>query len=519
MDITLFSAALLLFYLYHMLGITIGYHRFIAHRSFKLAKPLEFLFVSGGYLCFEGSPISWRTVHLLHHQQSDKPGDPHYSETNREWYAFIGWLLDPHVKITEAICRKECRELYQNPVYRFLQLPLGESGPVNGAVLCAAAGIMFRILLLLAFGPTVLAANLLATAFCWCAPLLIGVICHCPFLGYRNYETKDESRNVWYAFLLALGDQYHNNHHRFARSARQGFRRSEFDFGWTLISLLSKVGLAWDVILPKRRVVVCSQHELRGVLGEAYNCTRPIPSANSRVMRSVLPGKLAARLLPFAQFDFSVACSWTHDRRTEVNEEQGRVLALLGLRDKSVRAFGTATSDPFSQEPAVRPGDFVLVYQDDMLAGLSSKAVHALPERPMMLLYLGSDLPIELPALHTNLYWNTYRDELPALIAGRFADMEINLRQACLDRGCASLLDSVSLRSLIQRECIRLNEVLPFLEAEGDEVVRDNLRTVIHYQLWLAQGRKEMAPDLTSWLCRSTVIEPQRSRLSLSFAC
>lgn len=519
MNITLFATTLLLFYLYHMLGITIGYHRFIAHRSFKLVKPLEFLFVSGGYLCFEGSPIIWRTVHLLHHQQSDKPGDPHYSETNREWYAFIGWLFNPKVKITEAICRKECRELYQNPVYRFLQLPLGEASLVNGAVLCAVSGVMFRFLLWLVFGPTVLAANLLATAFCWCAPLLIGVICHCPYLGYRNFETKDESRNVWYAFLLALGDQYHNNHHRFARSARQGFRSCEFDFGWTLISLLAKARLAWDVVLPKRRVVICSRHELTGVLGEAYNCTRPIPTANTRLMRSVLPGKLAAKLLPFAQFDFSIACSWSHDRRTQINEEQARVLVLLGLSDKSVRAFGTATRDPFSQEPAVRPGDFVLVYEDDMLAGLSGKGVCALSERPMALLYVGAELPIELPALFSNLRWSTYRDELPALIAGRFAGMEINLRQACLDRGCASLLHSASLGPLMQRECIRLEEVLPFLAVDGDETVRDNLRTVIHYQLWLAQGRREVAPDLSSWLRRPTVLEPRRSRFSLSFAC
>lgn len=232
------------------MGITLGYHRLLSHRSLKVPLWLEYFIVSGGYLSFEGSPIFWVATHRLHHRYSDKPGDPH-SPLDGLWHAFISWMWKPKVLITSEHSRKIVPDLYRDPVYRALHC--GHStweGP-----LCLAIGIIFRIAIYFAFGPIVLCANLLATGVAFVGPLLVNTVSHLEQFGYQTYESRDGSRNVWFVALIALGEGWHNNHHAFPQSARHGLKRSEVDATWIAIKLLQLVGLAEHIRVPNAQAM------------------------------------------------------------------------------------------------------------------------------------------------------------------------------------------------------------------------------------------------------------------------
>ena len=87
-----FPIAFILFYAWHMLGVTIGYHRLLSHKSFKCPKFVEYFWVLAGYLAFEGSPIWWATMHRAHHRYTDQPQDPHSPRFG--WLnAYWGWIF------------------------------------------------------------------------------------------------------------------------------------------------------------------------------------------------------------------------------------------------------------------------------------------------------------------------------------------------------------------------------------------------------------------------------------------
>jgi len=233
---------------YHGLGITIGYHRLLSHRSFKVPRWLEYVLVSGAYLCFEGSPIFWVSNHRLHHRFSDQPGDPH-SPKDGLWHCFLGWMFKPTVTVGAEDMERLCPDLYRDAVYRLLQF----AGTPWDGLLCLASSVLFRVVLFVFGGPLVLAANVVGSAIAFVSPLLVNSICHIPRFGYRSYEAGDDSRNVLWVGILALGEGWHNNHHAFPQSARHGLEPAEFDFSWLCISALKKVGLAKEIRLPKDR--------------------------------------------------------------------------------------------------------------------------------------------------------------------------------------------------------------------------------------------------------------------------
>ncbi len=241
-----FFIAFLIFYPFHTLGITLGYHRLLSHRSLRVPKWLEYFIVSGGYLALEGSPIFWVTTHRLHHRYSDHPGDPH-SPHDGLWHAFISWMWKPAVIITAEESRKHGPDLYRDPVYKFLHC---RHTHWDG-ILCLAISVVYRVIIFALFGPAVLAANLLATLMAFVGPLLVNSFSHLKRFGYESYKCGDDSRNVWFVALLSLGEGWHNNHHAFPQSARHGLKPVEIDGTWLAICLLRTLGLARDVRLPQ----------------------------------------------------------------------------------------------------------------------------------------------------------------------------------------------------------------------------------------------------------------------------
>lgn len=245
-SIILFFVSFCIFYFYHTAGITLGYHRLLSHRSLVVPKWVEYLFVSGGYLTFEGSPIFWVATHRLHHRYSDHEGDPH-RPLDGLFHAFVSWMWKPKVLIDSKKSREQVPDLYRDPIYRLLHCNH------NGweGHLCLAIGVVFRVLIFYCFGFWVLLGNLAATAMAFLGPLLVNSIGHMRRFGYETYNCGDNSRNVWYVAMLSMGEGWHNNHHAFPQSARHGLKSSEIDPTWITIRLLEKLGIAHSIRLPK----------------------------------------------------------------------------------------------------------------------------------------------------------------------------------------------------------------------------------------------------------------------------
>ncbi len=241
------------FYVWHILGTTVGYHRLLAHRSFRCPKFVEYFFVAGGYLAFESSPIWWATVHRAHHRYVDTPLDPH-SPRYGNYQAYAGWIFRP-VYPEHINPKLQAPDLINDPVYSFLEKC---NNWHNSHLLNSAIGFGSRAVLWLFFGWKIALASVLAGLVVQQVPFLLNVVCHKRKLGYKNFEEGDDSVNVPWLILMTMGDNWHNNHHAFPGSARSGVRWFEFDISWLLIKLLEKLHLANSV---NSRISLNSQTE------------------------------------------------------------------------------------------------------------------------------------------------------------------------------------------------------------------------------------------------------------------
>jgi fatty-acid desaturase len=240
-----FIALFFLFYLWHGLGITVGLHRLLAHRSFRCPKPIEYFFVMGGYLAFQGSPIWWTAMHRAHHRYADTQLDAH-SPHRGLVQAYVGWMTPKEYPshINPAI---QTKDLINDPLYKFLE----QGGKWHRAhLLSFASCVLFRILLLCCFGWIVALASVAAGCAVWFIPLLLNVACHMPHLGYKTFKASDDSVNVWWVAILAVGEGWHNNHHAFPGSAKTGMLWHELDISWLTILALKNLGLAHKVHEP-----------------------------------------------------------------------------------------------------------------------------------------------------------------------------------------------------------------------------------------------------------------------------
>jgi stearoyl-CoA desaturase (delta-9 desaturase) len=227
------------------IGMTVGYHRLLTHRSFQTPRVVEYALTALGGLANQGGPLSWVAVHRVHHLHSDAEGDPH-SPRDGLWWAHLLWWW-PRVPALDDPARYERHvpDLARDPVHRLLQryhlvLPLALTGLlfVLGQA-WAGVGLSW-----------VLWGIFVRTALLYHATWAVNSATH--RWGYRNYATRDGSTNLWWVALLALGEGWHNNHHAFPRSARHGLRWWELDVSYWAIRLLGLVGLARRVRVPGR---------------------------------------------------------------------------------------------------------------------------------------------------------------------------------------------------------------------------------------------------------------------------
>lgn len=243
--------------LFGLLGINIGYHRLLTHRGFACPKWLEHSFVVIAICCAEDTPARWVAVHRRHHETSDDRPDPHSPLAGFLW-AHVGWLLVKNPELARlGIYERYARDVLRDPFYvrlernfwqlRILLIQLNvfflaglvvgllQTGSILGAIPIAVSFIVWGVFV--------------RTVFVWHQTWAVNSVTH--VWGYRNFTTDDDSRNNVFIGLLAHGEGWHNNHHADQRSARHGRRWWEVDTTYLTIRLLEKVGLAWDVALPR----------------------------------------------------------------------------------------------------------------------------------------------------------------------------------------------------------------------------------------------------------------------------
>lgn len=227
------GVGLFLYWVTGGLGITLGFHRLVTHRSFQTPKWLEYFLVFCGTLACQGGPFEWIGMHRIHHLYSDQDLDPHDSKKGF-WWSHLGWML--HEAPAQEMVPRFIKDIADDPVYQFLQK--------NMIWVQVALGV---VLLLLGGWPFVI----------WGIFVRVVLVYHCTWLvnsathkfGYRSHESGDDSTNCWWVALLVFGEGWHNNHHAYQYSARHGLQWWEFDLTWLTIRFLQMLGLATDVKL------------------------------------------------------------------------------------------------------------------------------------------------------------------------------------------------------------------------------------------------------------------------------
>jgi len=234
-------------------GVTVGFHRYFTHGSFKAGRGLRVALAIAGSLAIEGPVIRWVADHRRHHAFSDREGDPHspwrYGETvpaliRGLWWAHTGWLFD--VELTP-------RDKYAPDLMADKDLQRVEAAfPVLVAVSVLAPAIIGGLWSMSWQGA--------ATAFFWGSLVRIGLLHHvtwsinsiCHAIGDRPFTSRDKSANVWWLAILSMGESWHNLHHADPTCARHGVDKGQLDSSARVIWAFEKLGWASDVRWPRQ---------------------------------------------------------------------------------------------------------------------------------------------------------------------------------------------------------------------------------------------------------------------------
>lgn len=238
-------------YLATAIGITVGFHRLLTHRSFQTSKPLEYAFAVLGSMAVQGPVISWVADHRKHHAHTDSEGDPHSPHVGHAgglrgvatglWHAHAGWLMSTQGR---ADWKRYAADLNEDRGMRLISrqfvplvaltlvLPAFAGYLASGTVAGAATGLLW--------------GGLVRVFFVHHVTWSVNSVCH--YFGTRRFATEDRSTNVFWLALPSLGESWHHNHHAFPRSAMHGLRRWEVDPSAWIIGVMERLGLAWNVI-------------------------------------------------------------------------------------------------------------------------------------------------------------------------------------------------------------------------------------------------------------------------------
>jgi len=237
------AICLVLYWITGGLGVCLGYHRLLTHGSFATFPAVKFVFAWLGGISGEGSALVWVANHRKHHVFSDQDGDPHSPRDGGLW-AHMLWIFPGRTaEVLAAHTSRWAPDLARDRSIRFLHQTFLVWHFLIGAALLGSGWWLYG-------------RDVGISWLVWGLAVRMVIVFHITWLvnsathmwGYRNYETTDDSRNLWWVGLLAFGEGWHNNHHAFQRMACHGHKWWEIDTTYWVILALERLGLAWNVV-------------------------------------------------------------------------------------------------------------------------------------------------------------------------------------------------------------------------------------------------------------------------------
>lgn len=244
-------------YVVRMFAITGIYHRYFSHRTFKTSRAGQFVFALLGASAVQRGPLWWAAHHRHHHRFSDQENDRHSPVRHGFLWSHMGWFLS---RTNFATNLRLVSDLAKFPELRFL-----DRFDILVAILLAV-GIYFVGAAAAAFSPELGTSG--PQLLIWGFFISTVMVYHCTYtinslahqIGRRRYETGDTSGNSFFLAIITLGEGWHNNHHHYPGSVRQGFYWWEIDISYYILVVLSWMGIVWDLrpvpdhVLNTRRV-------------------------------------------------------------------------------------------------------------------------------------------------------------------------------------------------------------------------------------------------------------------------
>jgi len=228
------------------LGVGLGYHRLLTHRSFKAPKWLEYFLTALGTMSVQDDAIRWVATHRIHHAFTETDKDPHSTKPGF-WWAQVGWVLFGTAQDHDAATLKKyapdlIKDKFHVLLSKYFYVPI-----IVSAVILFALGswgmVFWGVFVRVVVG--------------WHTTWFVNSLSH--IYGDKPFETTDDSTNNWFVAILTFGEGWHNNHHAFPTSARHGLKWYQFDMNWITIRLFEKLGWAknirlFDVDKPQREM-------------------------------------------------------------------------------------------------------------------------------------------------------------------------------------------------------------------------------------------------------------------------
>jgi stearoyl-CoA desaturase (Delta-9 desaturase) len=226
-------------YAIRMFGITAGYHRYFSHRSFKTSRVSQFVLAVVGQTSAQQDALWWAAKHRGHHKYADTPQDVHSPLQSGFWFAHVGWIFSATKHQADYRLIKDFMK-YPELVWlnRYKHLPPA----LLGVVVWLVAGWSGLVV-----------GFFISTVLLYHSTFAINSLAH--LIGKQSYVTGDDSRNNWFLALITFGEGWHNNHHYFQSSTRQGFHWWQIDFTYYVLKLLALLGIVWDLRAPPAAVV------------------------------------------------------------------------------------------------------------------------------------------------------------------------------------------------------------------------------------------------------------------------
>ncbi len=268
-------------YAIRMFGVTAGYHRYFAHRAYKTGRVMQFLLACLAQSSLQSGALWWAAKHRDHHKYSDTPLDAHSPRQYGFWFAHMGWIFNRQAQQADYA---RIPEFMQFPELRFINTYHWIPGALLGLSVWLIGG--WSALVVGFFWSTVLL---------WHGTFCINSLVH--VFGRQRYLTGDDSRNNWLFALLSLGEGWHNNHHYYMASARQGFRWWEVDITYYVLLGLKSVGLVWElrdppphVLAGERQVSAEMKDRIAALLAHSFSADRIVKRMQKR-WAELNPGK------------------------------------------------------------------------------------------------------------------------------------------------------------------------------------------------------------------------------------